>query len=145
LSSVTFGDDLIGFLEGAFAKTALTEVVLPAGVRRVGVSSLAECPELTRVETSAEYIENYAFEKNPKLREILLTDGVQTICDDIFRECPALERVTIPASVTAIGHVSAIPSENLTIEYAGTAAQWAAIDMDGETAALLASVVRLAE
>ncbi len=145
LSSVTFGNDLIGFLEGAFTKTALTEVILPASTRRMGVSAMSECPELVRVETPAEYIENYCFESCPKLREIILLDGVQTICDDIFRNCDALERVAIPVTVTEIGHISAIPSENFVIEYAGTAEEWANIQMDAETSALLATCVQFAE
>ena len=76
------------------------------------------------------------------LKEIILHDGVQTIGSDFFKNCPALERIVLPSTVTAIGHISAISSEALVIEYAGTAKDFAKIQMDEQTAALLLPYVQ---
>ncbi len=144
LSSVTFGNELIAFLDKTFSNTALTELILPESTQRVGVSSLADCPNLTRVETSARLLEDNCFKNCPQLREIILLDGVQTLGNDIFGNCPALERLTIPATVTEIGQITVIPSDSLVIEYAGTPEDWANIQMDEQTAALLLPYVQFA-
>ena len=142
LSSVTFGEGLTGFLEGAFKNTALTELILPESTQRVGVSSLADCPNLTRVKTSARLLEDNCFKNCPQLREIILLDGVQTLGNDIFGNCSALERLTLPTTVVEIGQITTISSENLVIEYAGTPEDWANIQMDEQTAALLLPYVQ---
>ena len=142
LSSVTFGNELIAFLDKSFSNTALTELILPESTQRVGVSSLADCPNLTLVQTSARLLEDNCFKNCPRLREIILLDGVQTLGNDIFGNCPALERLTLPTTVVEIGQITTISSENLVIEYAGTPEDWANIHMDGQTAALLLPYVR---
>lgn len=144
LSSVTLGENQIAFLEKAFRNTALTELVIPPSIQRVGVSSLADCPKLTHVETSAEFVEDNCFENCPQLREIVLKDGVKVIGNDIFKKCAKLDRLTIPATVTEIGTVTSIPSAKLVIEYEGTAEDWANIQMGEQTAARLLPYVHFA-
>lgn len=142
LSSVTSTDNLTFALDNAFKNTSLTELILSINTNRLGASAFSGCSELTRVETYATVIDSNCFENCQSLREIMLHDGVQTLGSDIFRDCTALERITIPTTVTEIGSITAIPSENLVIEYAGTAEDWASIQMDEQTAALLLSYVQ---
>ena len=141
LSSVTTGDTLISVLDNAFQKTGVTTCIFPENVKNLSVSALADCPNLTYVETYAQLVKDSCFANSPQLREIVLHDGVEVIGADIFKGCTSLERITVPATVTEIGHISGIPSESLVIEYAGTAEQWAAIRMDEQTATLLLAYV----
>lgn len=137
LSSVTFWENLSNILDGTFRKTAFTELTLPASVKQLGKAALSYCPNLTRVETSAKRVEDNCFENCPELREIILQDGVKNIGSNIFQNCVKLERLTLPATVTEIGQVTDIPSDALVIEYAGTTEDWANIQMDEQTAAIL--------
>ena len=77
--------------------------------------------------------------------QVFLCDGlwgkmqltVSHLVYNAFNGCTNLTSVTLPSTVTEIGHISAISSEDLVIEYAGTAEDFAKIQMDEQTAALL--------
>ncbi len=137
--------DLPGVLEiahyGFKDATALTYVNMP-NVQSIGMEAFANCTSLTQVETSAMVILDYCFSRCYNLQEIILLDGVQTLGVEIFQYCTALERIVIPSTVTQIGNISAISSENLVIEYAGTAEDWAKIQMNEKTAEILRPYVQ---
>ena len=142
LSSVTLSKELLYYAEGAFRNTALTEATIPASVIRMDANVFENCSELTRAEIHSPMVGDGCFTDCVSLKEIILHDGVQTIGSDFFKNCPALERIVLPSTVTAIGHISAISSEDLVIEYAGTAEDFAKIQMDEQTAALLLPYVQ---
>jgi hypothetical protein len=137
--------DLPGVLEivpWAFRDTtSITEVHMP-NVQIIGYEAFKNCAGLTRFETAAQIIAYGCFADCKNLRELVFLDGVQKLDDDFFKNCPALERIVLPSTVTAIGHISAISSEDLVIEYAGTAEDFAKIQMDEQTAALLLPYVQ---
>lgn len=121
--------------------TSITEVHMP-NVQIIGYEAFKNCAGLTRFETAAQIIAYGCFSDCKNLRELVFLDGVQKLDDDFFKNCPALERIVLPSTVTAIGHISAISSEDLVIEYAGTAEDFAKIQMDEQTAALLLPYVQ---
>lgn len=123
--------------------SALESVVMPETMY-IGFETFKNCTNLVRIETSALKIGRGCFTNCTALKEIVLLDGVQILDNDIFKDCTALERMVIPATVTEIGSISAIPSENLVIEYSGTAEDFAKIQMDEQTAALLLPYVQFA-
>ena len=121
--------------------SALESVVMPETMY-IGFETFKNCTNLVRIETSALRIGRGCFTNCTALKEIVLLDGVQILENDIFKDCTTLERMVIPATVTEIGSISAIPSENLVIEYSGTAEDFAKIQMDEQTAALLLPYVQ---
>jgi hypothetical protein len=123
--------------------SALESVVMPETMY-IGFETFKNCTNLVRIETSALKIGRGCFTNCTALKEIVLLDGVQILENDIFKDCTTLERMVIPATVTEIGSISAIPSENLVIEYSGTAEDFAKIQMDEQTAALLLPYVQFA-
>ena len=144
LSSVTFSDDLIYLAESAFRNTALTEIIIPASLIQMDANVFADCKTLARADIRSPMVGDGCFTACTSLKEIVLHDGVQTLGTDFFKDCTALERIVLPSTVTEIGTISAIPSEDLVIEYAGSAEDWAAIQMDEQTAALLLPYVQFA-
>ena len=142
LSSVTLSDDLLYYAESAFRNTALTEVRIPNSIIRMDANVFANCSKLAKAEIFSSMVGDGCFTDCVSLKEIILHDGVQTIGSDFFKNCTALERIVLPATVTEIGSISAIPSEDLVIEYAGTAEDFAKIQMDEQTAALLLLLVQ---
>ncbi len=137
--------DLPGVLEivpWAFRDTtSITEVHMP-NVQIIGFEAFKNCAGLTRFETAAQIIAYGCFADCEKLQELVFLDGVQKLDDDFFKNCTALERIVLPSTVTEIGHISAISSEDLVIEYVGTAEDFAKIQMDEQTAALLLPYVQ---
>ena len=122
---------------------ALESVVMPEAMY-IGFETFKNCTSLVSIETSALKIGRGCFTNCTSLKEIILHDGVQILSQDFFMDCTALERIVVPTTVTEIGSISAIPSENLVIEYAGTAEDFAKIQMDEQTAAILLPYVQFA-
>ena len=137
LTSVTFSDNLLYLAESAFHNTSMTEITIPASIIRMDATVFNKCSRLAKADVSSPMVGDGCFTACTALKEIILHDGVQTLGNDIFKDCTALERIVLPSTVTEIGHISAIPSEDLVIEYAGTAEDFAKIQMDEQTAALL--------
>ena len=123
--------------------TALESIVMPEATY-IGYETFKNCTSLVSIETSALKIGRGCFTNCTSLKEIILLDGVQILANDVFKDCTALERIVIPATITEIGSISAIPSENLVIEYVGTAEDFAKIQMDEQTATLLLPYVQFA-
>lgn len=121
--------------------TALESIVMPEATY-IGYETFKNCTSLVSIETSALKIGRGCFTNCTSLKEIILLDGVQILANDVFKDCTALERIVIPATITEIGSISAIPSENLVIEYVGTAEDFAKIQMDEQTATLLLPYVQ---
>lgn len=79
-------------------------VVIPDGVRRIGVCAFNDCENLTSViipETVTE-IQDYAFSDCKNLSSIEIPDSVEIIGKGAFRWCETLISVVIPEGVTEI-------------------------------------------
>ncbi|MGN1078489.1 MAG: leucine-rich repeat protein, partial [Candidatus Gallimonas sp.] len=86
--------------EGAFAKVsesgnaaAISSVVLPSTLRKIGAGAFLGCFYLT---------------------EIVLPDSLEELGSQVFALCSNLESVTLPASITEIGEESFLGCEALT-------------------------------
>lgn len=84
--------------------TALVEVKLHEGLRRIGYDAFGSCSSLTRiiVPSSVRSIDNYAFQECNKLVEVVLHEGLRQIGHCAFRNCSSLLRINIPPSVRSI-------------------------------------------
>ncbi len=109
LESITIPNSVTSIGEAAFMNCSLLkEVTIPGAVTSIGASAFRYC---TGVET------------------ITISEGVQTVGDYSFNGCTNLKTVYIPVSVTDLGYYAFYDSPALaTAYYAGTTAQWNAID-----------------
>ena len=91
---------------GAFYRTSITSVYIPASITTIGNSAFQSCDNLTRV-TFAEggqlkTINGWAFSDCLSLTGIEIPEGVTSIYGDAFYNSRNLTNITIPASVTYI-------------------------------------------
>lgn len=82
-TEVTVPENVTHIYETAFAKTAITKVVLPEGLLSIGDQAFAECRQL---------------------EEINLPSTVQTIGQKAFNYCTSLTMIVIPESVTVVDY-----------------------------------------
>ncbi len=98
------GIETIG--SNAFAKSGLTEVNIPHGVKTIGFSAFSQCTSLKSVTIagSVDTIEGGTFSGCSALETVELSEGLQTISYAMFKECTSLAAIEIPGTVTSIGY-----------------------------------------
>ena len=102
----------------------VTEALIPATINGARVRAIGES----------------AFERCPNLTSVVLPSGVTAVGEWAFWDCGNLAAVTIPASVTSIGEGAFGNCKKLNgIYYAGSQAQWEAIQMGDHNADFLAN------
>lgn len=106
ITGVTFPDTLEEIGIHAFASTAVREIELPAGLRKIGAMAFYECTELEKVSfpDGLMSIGEGAF-CSCGLREFDLPDSLSEIGACAFCDMPALESVTIPGNVSSMGEM----------------------------------------
>ena len=83
LESVILPDNLIRIASRAFYYTPIASISFPAKVQSVEKNAFASCY---------------------KLASVRLNEGLKEIGDQAFESCKALQEITIPSTVTQIGH-----------------------------------------
>lgn len=133
--------EVIGQL--AFARSGLTQAVLPEGLRTVSYGSFYHCDQLTDVviPSTVTNVEAYAFEHTPWLENwrssqgtgnylivgdgvlisykgtdaaIVIPENVKYIASGVFRDHHELTSVTFPAGLISIGSYAFAGCDNLT-------------------------------
>ena len=89
----------------AFVGLGVSEVSIPASVKRIGAQAFRECGNLQSVN---------------------IPDGAETIGDNAFRNS-GLKSLTIPVSVKSIGKGAFLDCSLVYVDYQGTSAQWDAV------------------
>ena len=81
------------------------DVVIPAGVKKIGDGAFKGCAALTGVTIpdGVTSIGERAFYGCTELQSAVIPEGVKEISGFLFRGCAKLQSVTIPESVQAIG------------------------------------------
>ncbi len=84
--------------------TALSSVILPEGIERIGSYVFYGCTALTDIvlPEGLTDIGDYAFSDCIALEDITLPEGLTTIGERAFYGCSSLKSITIPESVTSI-------------------------------------------
>lgn len=80
------------------------------------------------IPTGLEKINSCLFTGWAGLTSVTIPNSVTSIGGSAFRGCTSLASVTIPSSVTSIGDEAFYGCKNLSVNYAGTLAQWCNID-----------------
>lgn len=112
------------------AISGLTEIVIPDTIVSISQGALSECPDLICVvlPEGLNSIPTDCFEYDTALTAIDLPEGVVSIGNRAFGNCTALAEIFIPSSVTSIAANAFTGCTALTtVNYGGTAEQWAAI------------------
>ena len=148
------GKPVVAISSGAFAENeAITQVVIPASVKKIGNNAFNRCVNLADVvlnegleqigekafmycvalktivvPDSVATIQNGAFMACYELVEATLGTGLTKLANDVFFECYSLEVVDIMSKLTSIGGWAFYDCDMLTtITYAGTDADWNAM------------------
>lgn len=148
LRSVSFPRGLLSIGEQAFLSCSrLQQVSLPDGLESLGDRAFAWCYELSSLELPSRLQElgREIFLRCDSLTSLTVPEGFSSIGPAMFRQCGALETVRLPASVTGIGAEAFLECTALkTIRFAGTQAQWDAVEI-GDAAAIPAGAEILIE
>jgi len=115
----------------------LKEVTIGKGVKAIGDDAFYGCDslEVIHMPASMESIGEYAFAQCVSLKSIVIPEGVQTLQDFTFYGCTALEEITLPVSLKRMERYYGVTfygcTSLKTIHYAGTKAQWEAVETYG--------------
>ena len=92
--------------DGAFYRSALTEVNLPDTIKEIGSRAFYWCWNLTQVQLpqELEIIGERAFGNCNRLQKISIPDSVHTIEEYAFAYCASLKEVELPQSLTSISN-----------------------------------------
>ena len=113
---------------------------IPDSVTSIDNRAFYSCKSLTSVTipNSVTSIGDGAFYKCDSLTSVTIPDGVTSIDWCAFSDCTSLTSVTIPDSVTSINNGAFYDCTSLTdVYYAGSEAQWKAIQISYGNDALL--------
>ena len=95
--------------DGMFAGcTGLTSVVIPNGVKEIGVSAFSGCTSLESVvfADSVNKIKWFAFRDCTALKSVTFGKGLNEISENAFWNCDSLESIILPENVKTLAPVS---------------------------------------
>ncbi len=109
-----------------------TEIILPDSITDIGFEAFRDCMNLTAVKLPASltFIADGLFSNCQSLiGTVVIPDGVTTIKSNPFARCTELGTVVMPKSVVRFeGQIFTVGVRE--IQYAGTMAEWEAIEKD---------------
>lgn len=111
----------------------MTELTVPSSAASIGHNAFLNYTNLTSVTipSSVTHIDSSAFNGCTGLTSITIPSSLTSIEEWTFANCSALTRISIPSSVTSIGGAAFQKAGVTDVYYAGTEAQWKAIDIGG--------------
>eukprot|EP00980_Cylindrotheca_fusiformis_P012158 scaffold2939_cov123-Cylindrotheca_fusiformis.AAC.2 len=105
-SSISSSLETIG--DEAFVGCGMPSLVLPEGLRFIGVSAFHHCKELRtlRIPSTVDVIRQCAFFLCLSLTHVFLSEGVKVIGSQAFSRCDELPKIAIPSTVSSIGYLA---------------------------------------
>ena len=140
LTSVTLPDGLELIGDNAFWGAMITEIELPDTLTTLGAGAFAlSALETITVPGSVGYLRAETFTFCFDLKEVVFGEGITELGDSTFGGCMALESVTLPKSLETVCNDAFAGCFGLEeYNYAGTDAEWNAIDFGLGNSSLLA-------
>lgn len=119
--------------------TSITKVTIPSGVTTVGGWAFRSCTNLTTVNWNATNCSDCGDSSNPfyssnNIQSFIFGNTVTRIPKYLCCSMSGLTSVTIPSSVTSIGHMAFGLCNNLNKVEISNLAKWCNIDFEDETA-----------
>ena len=119
--------------------TSITKVTIPSGVTTVGGWAFRSCTNLTTVNWNATNCADCGDSSNPfyssnNIQSFIFGNTVTRIPKYLCCSMSGLTSVTIPSSVTSIGHMAFGLCNNLNKVEISNLAKWCNIDFEDETA-----------
>ena len=92
------------------------DLVIPAGITKIGNYAFAGCTGLTSVKLAKDTttIGNYAFKNCTNLQSVSIPSGVSEISNQAFYGCQSLTEVTLPSNLQTIANNTFQGCSNLT-------------------------------
>ena len=116
LSSITISDsvELIG--RCAFRGSGITEITLPANLRKLGNVAFEDCNQLKHIviPEGVTCIDGSTFSNCTSLTQVILPDSITEIGGNAFFNCCALKAITLPRNLKRIGRNAFQYCESLT-------------------------------
>lgn len=106
LKQLALPADLEAIGDGALGGSGITDVVIPAGVKSIGVSAFAECKSLKAISVpeSVGTLGAGAFKGCTALSTAVIQAAVPEVPDELFMGCVGLAEVQVPPTVKTIGN-----------------------------------------
>ena len=121
LTSVTIPDTVKEIHYEAFASCSnLSEVILSKSLVALDGDAFSDCDKITEIfipkslESGSIAYGDGPFCECDGLKTVVFEEGTTKIANALFRKCTGLEEITIPDTVTSIGHESFAYCDNLT-------------------------------
>ena len=105
LSNVTLPDGLLKLGYSSFANTGITSITIPSTVNDIGGSVFENCKNLLAVTYNTnENMEYSMFSGCSVLQSVKITGEPEEIASEVFMDCKSLKKITLPNTITYIGH-----------------------------------------
>lgn len=157
LREITIPDSVTDIGAGAFGGcSAITTVTLGRRVQNIGAGAFADCGAIAEIRYRSDIagwcaidgLENLAgagralyIGETAITGEVVIPEGVTEIGEYAFAYCAGITKVVIPVSVRTIGGNAFLECHALTeVQYAGTEADWEAIDIGSGNESLEAAI-----
>ena len=129
-------------LHGAEDKE-ITSLIMPETTKFISDYAFSGCEKLESVSIpeGVKVLGNSVFSNCRSLKSVFIPDGVTSIGRDAFFFCLSLSEVVMPKSVVSIDRSAFDKSKLSRIYYAGTAEDWAKIEIDESNEFLSESAV----
>ena len=118
----------------------ITDISIKPGTTAIADMAFSNCGKLKTVTIpdSVQTIGSDAFFSCSSLESAIIPKNVVSIGEDAFRLCESLTSVSLPLSLKTIGLGAFYGCDNLkTVNYAGSAADWAKLKISGENTPFL--------
>ncbi len=108
LANITLPSTLETIGATAFSGSAITELNIPASVKKIGADAFKDIDTLKKVTFNSvpETFGTTVFQMCDGLEEVVLPEGLKVIPQGTFRSCTALKTINFPESLTEIGNYS---------------------------------------
>ena len=105
LGVISFEKEISKIGDQAFMRTNLTKVILPNGIKEIGIWAFGECSYLSDMVIPNGVIKLGAqsFRNCPRVKKVIIPNTVTEIGDYAFHSCSDLESVTMSDNIRIIG------------------------------------------